>query len=985
MTGSIDTSVSPYYDDFDEDKSFHRMLFIPGRAVQARELTQLQTILQNQITRFGQNIFKDGTTVVPGGVVIDIRYEYLRLQETDISTAIVGDTLTGQTSGNTARLLQKVESDSADPATFYVDYTSGGRFQDGETIVVSGTGSGSFTAEASNATGQGTKLNLSKGIFFIKGFFVAAVTQSIIVEKYGIPTGTVEVGLTVTENIVTSDNDSSILSNAQGTTNFNAPGADRLRVTATLALKSEILESNGETSDDYISLALIQDGVIVEKYLNTQYNILGDEIARRTFDESGNYTTDPFIVDIEEHASDTTKLSLIVDPGKAYVRGFEIEKNTITQIDIDKALSTEVLNNGRVATTFGNYVRTQAPTYLPNLSQFQQVNLVDAGAATIGTARVRAVTRESASIYRFYLFEVSLNANESFNEVRTLSSGSFTTTLVDDNNAALSTNIAELKDTANNNLLFPIQQSRVFDITDITVRAQRYTTGTTDGSGNVTLNTGSANVTWAETSGWVVIRDDTGAVVGPSFGATGSQTIQLSGLTASQSHTIIAFVDKTTASTNARSKTLTTKTDEPLSSTSGTNDIFLDEFDIYQVTSIKDAADNTDITDRYIIDGGQRDNFYEEGRLILRSGEAAPTGDSVSEVLVTFSYFEHGGSGDYFNVDSYDGFVSTNSYGEIPEYTLTDGTTLRLADVFDFRPRKDDTNANFSGTGSVVHELPQINETIQADIEYYLPRVDILHLDRNGNFGISEGQPALIPETPEFPNDVMPIYFIALNAGTIDNLDVSTFFIDNKRYTMRDIGRIETRIMRLEEITTLSLLEVEVDALEVLDNSGNARFKSGFFVDNFVSHSFSDVDNIEYRAAVNIDEGLLRPQSTENNARLIYKATASDSLSSSNVTRTGDVLTLSYTEVVEFTQPYATEGINVNPYAIVTNIGSIELSPRSDEWRDVETRTRTVTQVRTGRVDNRQINNDNNWLWNWLGTQPGLLTRGGNRRDLVAF
>ena len=45
-------NVNPYYDDYDEDKKFLKMLFRPGYSVQARELTQLQSILQKQIERF---------------------------------------------------------------------------------------------------------------------------------------------------------------------------------------------------------------------------------------------------------------------------------------------------------------------------------------------------------------------------------------------------------------------------------------------------------------------------------------------------------------------------------------------------------------------------------------------------------------------------------------------------------------------------------------------------------------------------------------------------------------------------------------------------------------------------------------------------------------------------------------------------------------------------------------------------------------------
>jgi len=60
---NTDLNVSPYFDDFDETKQFHRVLFKAAIPVQARELTQLQSVLQNQIERFGTNIFKEGTTI----------------------------------------------------------------------------------------------------------------------------------------------------------------------------------------------------------------------------------------------------------------------------------------------------------------------------------------------------------------------------------------------------------------------------------------------------------------------------------------------------------------------------------------------------------------------------------------------------------------------------------------------------------------------------------------------------------------------------------------------------------------------------------------------------------------------------------------------------------------------------------------------------------------------------------------------------------
>ena len=993
MSGSIDYNVNPYYDDYDEDKGYHRLLFRPGRGVQARELTQLQTVLQNQIRRFGQNIFKDGSIVIPGGVSVDKNYEYVKLNGSpDLSTIEVSETLTGATSGNSAVLLQKVDISGSDPATFYIQYTGGGRFIDGETLNASG--GGSFTTASSASTGQGTKVNLDKGVFFVKGFFVAAVTQSLLIEKYGVPTGTTEVGLVVSESIVQNDTDTSLLSNAAGFNNENAPGADRLKITATLTEKSSIEDSNGETSQDYISLAMIVDGDIKEKFLKTQYNILADEMAKRTFEESGNYTVDPFIINVENHPTDNSKLRLELDPGIAYVKGYRVEKALLTELDIDKALTTSTVPNQNTGTSIGNYIRTSAPTYLPDISVFQQVNLVNSSSTVIGTARIRYVEKESGvSIYRFFLFDVNLTGSNKFNQVRTVSAsvtgGTFSATIVDDNNSALSTDAAELKATNNNNLLFPIPQNRVKDLSDITITVQRYTSSTSNSSGVITLDTGDSTITWADTANWILVRNDTGAIyTTATFGAVGNQTIQISNLTLSTTFTIIAFVTKTALTTNVRTKTLTTKTDQALSIVGGgDNTVLLGEADIYKVTSIKDAADNSDITDRYIVDNGQRDNYYGQGKLILKTGETPPVGSGGNDVLVTFSFFAHG-SGSYFNVDSYDSFVASNSYGEIPTHTLSSGSVIRLHDYWDFRPRFDDNFADFSTAGAIVNEIPKNNDVLQADIEFYLPRQDYLYIDSENNFGIQKGVPSLSPKLSDYPANAMPLYTIFLNGGVYDKDDISTTFIENKRFTMRDIGKIETRINRLEEWSTLSLLEVDASTLEVLDNSGNTRFKSGFFVDNFKSHNFANTGDNEYRAAINVQRGLLRPRSYENNSKLIYVATDSDSNTSSNVTVTGDILTLSYTEVVEFTQPYATEAVNVNPYAVATYSGSIELSPSTDEWRDVVNTTRTVTNiVENNPVDPEPANNDENWTWNWWGvpnTNLGL-TPGRNETGFGAM
>ena len=80
MALSTDFNVDPYYDDYDETKNFHRILFKPGYAVQAREVTQLQTILQKQVERHGEHLFKNGSIVLGCELNYDNEAKSLKLE-----------------------------------------------------------------------------------------------------------------------------------------------------------------------------------------------------------------------------------------------------------------------------------------------------------------------------------------------------------------------------------------------------------------------------------------------------------------------------------------------------------------------------------------------------------------------------------------------------------------------------------------------------------------------------------------------------------------------------------------------------------------------------------------------------------------------------------------------------------------------------------------------------------------------------------------
>jgi len=196
---AINFNTDPYYDDFSESKEFYRILFKPGRAVQARELTQLQSTLQNQIARFGQNVFKEGAIVIPGNQIFDNFYNYVKLSDSynsiisdDIISGLVGGTVVGQTTGVIASIVNYAISEDGDPPTIYVKYTSSGTdkttavFADGELLTVSYNTTSTVTLQtaASSATGKGVAYSIAAGVIFCKNNFVYFEDQTLIVSKY---------------------------------------------------------------------------------------------------------------------------------------------------------------------------------------------------------------------------------------------------------------------------------------------------------------------------------------------------------------------------------------------------------------------------------------------------------------------------------------------------------------------------------------------------------------------------------------------------------------------------------------------------------------------------------------------------------------------------------------------------------------------------------------------------------------------------------
>ena len=469
MTQNTNLNVSPYFDDFNEDKNYNKVLFKPGYPIQSRELTTLQSILQGQIEKFGQHFFKEGSVVIPGGIFYDNSYFAVRIDPTFLDIPVSSYTkyladnkieIQGETSGVRATVVNRLTTVESEEGfdTLYVKYSGSGTdgvsktFQDGENLItLSDINFSSTTIAANNlfarcivseSTKTGSSASLSEGVFFVRGYFVKAPTSTVILDQYS-DTPSYKVGLLIKEEIVTASSEySDLYDNAQGFSNESAPGADRFKLSASLTKKS--LDDNNDVN--FVELLRVDNGV-VEKIVNkTDYNIFKDELARRTYDESGDYYIRPFSIDIKESLNDRignngiylpTQLTqngntpsddiftLQISPGKAYVRGYEIDKVSTSSIDVVKPRTTRSKENVGVPVRIGNNVQVENVYGSPTLGMSYFVELRDqrlpaTGLPTsgnqIGNARVydfsqKVISGVGTSRYDLKLFDIQTFTN----------------------------------------------------------------------------------------------------------------------------------------------------------------------------------------------------------------------------------------------------------------------------------------------------------------------------------------------------------------------------------------------------------------------------------------------------------------------------------------------------------------------------------------------------------------------------------------------
>ena len=467
MSQKTNLNISPYYDDFNEDNNFYRVLFRPGRPVQARELTTLQSILQNQVRSFGNHIFKEGSMVLPGGVSYDNKYYSIKIESEHLGLPVnlyldnlKGKKLQGQNSG--IKILvndckRTSDSEQFTDTTIFVKYLTGNNdneiasLEDGEPLITLEditygnttitTGESIATLVPVNASTVGSAVKMNAGVYFIRGTFVNVPASTIVLDPYS-NNPSYRVGLNITESLITSKDDSSLFDNAKGFSNFAAPGADRLKIEATLSKKA----LNDFKDVSFIELIKLREGELKKLQDFSVYNEFEKYLAARTFEESGNYSLENFEVKVSECLDNrlsnggifkenqitedgnipTEDLACVeISAGKAYVRGFRIFEPGTSVVDFDKPRDKEIINNSLVPFDMGTILRVNNVTGTPFLGTNNSNNKVklfsrrliagqnkDTGAHEIGEARVysfalrNAAYVDDSSQWNLFLYDV---------------------------------------------------------------------------------------------------------------------------------------------------------------------------------------------------------------------------------------------------------------------------------------------------------------------------------------------------------------------------------------------------------------------------------------------------------------------------------------------------------------------------------------------------------------------------------------------------
>ena len=1013
MTTAYDRNTMgniPYYNDFDEDKKFLQIMFKPGFPVQARELSQVQSILQNQVERFGNHIFKNGSVVL-GGAVNESNAGFVRistdseLTETTLSN-MVGQIVQGTNGDVTTDARVVAVSDKPlvgasldnDPyQVLFLQYLTPGSFTENQRISTVGSGNiGVAVTTLSDATPSGAGsvsnfISVNDGVYYTDGYFAKVDRQSFAAydissdgfRDYSDPTKSV--GFKKTKSIVSVENDSSLRDPSFGFSNFNAPGADRFKVELTLDQRgltgSEIDGFTITDKTDYFELVRIIDGTTTRKIKYPEYAELEKTLARRTFDESGHYTVRPFELEVDTYEDtfgivDTSKFGVKLSPGKAYVKGFEFETIATTKLE-DTFPNTTTQEFETANTAFGAYIdlvdesddggsgnrvgdkikrlldlRNNNASNEPFLQgrQFFAYALQGTDYVKVGSFNVQNLFTNTNNDggARIYISNLRSVPNGAFGLSNTvlISTGDIDSPGV--NPTDTSFNSADL--TPGVDRIIPGTQKLLFKVGEgvqklnnpVSFPMVRPFRAIADVNGKVTISATDSNRKFVGSRGAV-----SGSIITPTYilgtnaqsktirrsddfsinDSNGTMTLTIrdaAGRAVSNGTAVLIFAPLEGVSTKvAKTKVLSGDITTTYSNITANGVVDLGVVDVTSVSSVINTDTGQDIVNDFILDDGQRVDAYDFSSLRIKPDTAIPA--VGTQLTVTYKRFTRTGSDGPFTADSY----SSVAAADVPKFN-----GFRLTNFVDYRPDRQSSTLNnlndsysyaLSSSGECDPVTPPPDD-VEVTTVRFGARIDSVVLTQEREFLILKGVPSAIdPKPPAVsPND-MELYRLIIPADAQDEEDIRVVYIDNQRFTMRDIGVIEQTQQDDSDINyRRSLVSQAVARANSTENAIPISL-SGVFVDEFAGHGNADVSRTNYNVSIDPIRNRMYPPFISSSVGVSGPDSSLGTVMPSEFDR---VIMTAYTPNTFASETGSSNTKEtINPYGSVDYYGTLKLSP----------------------------------------------------------
>lgn len=995
MPINTNLNIAPYFDDFALEKQFYKILFKPAYAVQARELTQLQTILQNQVEQFGDNIYQEGS-IIKGCNFTNLNgLQFVKLTDKtgfdpELYKPVTADEIVagvtksidtkyeieGAITGLRASIITTDRGFETRPPnlnTFYINYLNSnesGNYKtfisgeeltvnrykyDGSTLIETTLSVATINVtQLPTPTGKSFGIQAGAGVVFQKGHFLFADEQTLVVSKYDDQPDDISVGYEVTETLISSLQDESLYDNANGSTNENAPGADRLKMVPTLVAKTTAV---ADVDANFFTLIRYQNGSAVTIRDVSQFNSIAEEMAKRTYEESGDYIVENFKVTTERRGVD---LKALVGKGSAYVKGYRVENRGDVDITIDPIATTNIQQNQATSLNYGGYVDITSVNGTM-ATDYSAVELQLANGTQIGSAFVKNFTPT-----KLFLFGASItDVTRTFADVeRIVSTGG---------SVSIAAN-SKIKDTKNAPMVFNTGTRSLKEITDINVPV-RTQSSVSVAANTITINAQPGDDFACDNSDIVVVDASNTLIAVTSYTTSLNNSILTINLAPGSDPAADVYYNKRILNTQPYNK-LSVNPYIKVVWNNGQARYSLGFPDVYAIDSVTDSLGN-DFTDTFRLVTNAQDNFYDISYMEVIAGRTKPTSGTLTVKLKVYKINNATGI-NFFAVNSYpiddvtailpDGKIRSS---DVPSYISTSGTIFPLRECLDFRPYADlGAGASYTalteGAAAVVtaavgavqpsfagsdYVLPMLNGNVTSDVEHYLARIDVITMDSYGKTAIIKGEEDELPVPPKVGADQLVISQITIpgypmlsaQEGADQNKNyyaVSTKARGVKNYTMRDIAKLETKLDAMEYYISLNQLEQSTQNLNILDENGLSRFKNGFIVDPFNDTSIADLSNPDYQAAVHSDTKSLSPALNTFPLDLIYKSGSSATIFPT--TQDAEIATLSrnaHTKLLG--QPYATNFRNcVSNFWKYDGVGS--LSPSHDMAQDTVTNPVTL-------------------------------------------